>query len=89
MSKKDGLEKLLSYRDQIEQILTDIDSVLQLNFSDEYSVAYQHWIPQIKTALRDNTRWLARGEYSMDYTIDRIIDKLNGCLDKGVNKYIK
>lgn len=88
MTKKDGLKKLLDYRDEIEQILTNIDAVLQLDFSNEYSIAYQHWIPQIKTALRDNTKWLPRGEYSMDYTLNRISDQINGSLDKGVSKYI-
>lgn len=88
MSKQDGLNKLLDYRNQIEQILTNIDAVMQLDFSDEYSVAYEHWLPQIKTALRDNTRWLSRGQYSMDYTIKRIDDKINGSNDKGVSKYI-
>ena len=88
MTKRDSLNKLLDYRNQIEQILTDIDAVLQVDFSDEYALAYQHWIPQIKTALRNNTRYLPRGEYSMDYTLDRILDKINGSLDKGVSKYI-
>lgn len=88
MTKTDGLKKLLDYRDEIEQILTNIDAVLQLDFSNEYSIAYQHWIPQIKTALRDNTKWLPRGEYSMDYTLNRINDQINGSLDKGVSKYI-
>lgn len=89
MSKQESLNKLLEYRDKIEQILTDIDAVLQLDFSQEYSVAYQHWVPQIKTALRDDTRWLSRGEYSMDYTLKRIADQIDGSLDKGVSKYIK
>lgn len=89
MSKKDSLNKLLYYRDQIEEILTNIDIILHQDFDKEYSVAYQHWLPQIKTALRDDTRWLSRGEYSMDYTLKRIIDQINGSLDKGVSKYIK
>jgi len=89
MSKQDGLEKLLDYRNQIEQILTNIDAILQIDFSDEYGVAYQHWMPQIITALRDNTKWLSRGQYSMDYTINRINDSISGSLDKGVSKYIK
>jgi len=88
MSKQDSLNKLLDYRNQIEQILTNIDAVMMVDFSDEYSVAYEHWLPQIKTALRDNTRWLSRGPYSMDYTIKRIDDKINGSNDKGVSKYI-
>lgn len=89
MSENCGLTKLIEYRTQIENILTEIDTVMKINFPEEYSVAYQHWIPQIKTALRNDTKWLPRGEYSMDYTLDRIIDKLNSSVDKGVTKYIK
>lgn len=89
MSKKDSLNKLLDYRDQIEEILININTILQQDFDSEHSVAYQHWLPQIKTALRDDTKWLSRGEYSMDYTLKRIIDQINGSLDKGVSKYIK
>jgi len=88
MSKQDELNKLLDYRNQIENILTDIDTILQSNFSDEHGLAYQHWIPQIKTALRDDIKWLPRGQYSMDYTINRIIDKLNCANEKGVSKFI-
>jgi len=89
MSENYGLSKLIDYRTQIETILAEIDTVMQVDFPEEYSVAYQHWIPQIKTALRNDTKWLSRGEYSMDYTLNRIIDKLNSSIDKGVTKYIQ
>lgn len=89
MSKQDSLNKLFDYREQIEKILTDIQHELQSNFPDEYGISYQHWIPQIKTSLRDDTIWLPRGQYSMDYTISRIQDKLNNDRNKGVTKYIK
>lgn len=89
MSKTEALSKLLSYRDQVENILVEMDAILQIHFSEEYAVAYQHWMPQIKTALRDNTKWLSRGEYSMDYTINHIIDKITNEPNLGVTKYIK
>lgn len=88
MSENYGLSKLIDYRTQIETILAEIDAVMQVDFPEEYSVAYQHWIPQIKTALRNDTKWLSRGEYSMDYTLNRIIDRLNSNTEKGVTKYI-
>lgn len=72
MSKQDSFNKLLDYREQIEQILTNIENELRSNFPEEYSLSYQHWIPQIKTSLRDDTKWLPRGQYSMEYTIRRI-----------------
>jgi hypothetical protein len=61
---------------------------LAVNFPEESSVAKQHWIAQIKTALKDNLKYLPRGEYSMDYTLNRIEDKLFNKSDKGVSKYI-
>ena len=88
MPKKESLDKLLDYREQIEKILAEIDDIMQTDFADEYSVAYQHWVPQIKTALRDDTMWLSRGQYSMEYTLKRIEDKLDSRFDKGVSKYI-
>ena len=87
--KKVALEKLLSKRDQILNDLAEIESLLRVYFSDDFSIAYQHWIPQIKTALIDSTTWLPRGQYSMDYTIRSILDRLSIDSDKGVSKYIK
>jgi hypothetical protein len=75
MSKMESVNKLLDYRSRIEQILNDMNNLLKSDFIDEYSIAYQHWIPQIRTALRDDTRWLSRGQYSMDYTLRKINDQ--------------
>jgi hypothetical protein len=87
-NKSESLSKLYSYREQIENNLNEIQAILGANFPEEYAVASQHWIVQIKTALTDNTRYLPRGEYSMDYTLRRIEDKLFFESDKGVSKYI-
>jgi hypothetical protein len=84
-NQKEALENLYSHRDHIEDHLNKIDTILKMYFSKEYDLAYQHWLPQMKTALRDNTKWLPRGQYSMDYTLNHLIDDL----DKGVSKYIK
>jgi len=86
ISKLSELEK---YRENIQNNLAEIEGILQIYFPDEFATAYQHWIPQIKTALNDNTKWLNRGIYTMQYTIDRILDSLHGNNDKGVSKYIK
>jgi hypothetical protein len=86
--QKKTLDKLLKYRDEIEDNLTQIETLIKVFFPEEFSVAYQHWLPQIKTALKDNIKYLPRGEYSMDYTIRRIEDKLLDNSDKGVSKYI-
>jgi hypothetical protein len=88
--KKKAIQKLQNYRDQINDSLIQIETLLKVFFPDEFSIAYQHWLPQIKTALKDDTKWLPRGQYSMDYTLNRIVDQIeDGSLDKGVSKYIK
>lgn len=86
ISKLSELEK---HRENIQNNLAEIEGILQTYFPEEFSVAYQHWIPQIKTALKHNTKWLDRGQYSMQYTLDRIIDKISDKYNKGVSKYIK
>lgn len=87
--KIESLSKLYNAREDIENKLAEIEAILQAHFAEEFSTAYQHWIPQIKTALKDNLKYLPRGEYSMDYTLYRIEDKLFENDIKGVNKYIK
>lgn len=88
MNKYDALSELYSCRKQIEDNLAEIQSIIGVNFPEEYAIASQHWMIQIKTALRDNLPYLPRGEYSMDYTIRHIEDKLLNKNDKGVSKYI-
>lgn len=84
-----ALNELYQYQEKIESILAEIEATLKIYFPNEYEIAYQHWIPQIITAINNKTKWLPRGQYSMDYTISRILDDLNNdnCI-KGVNKYI-
>lgn len=89
MNKQDALNNLYNYREKIEDALAEIEAIIQAYFPEEYNLCYQHWIPQIKTALRKNTKWLPRGEYSMDYTLNHILDKLVEDENKGVTKYIK
>lgn len=86
--QKDQIDKLLSCRLKIEQSLDEIEAILQIYFSKEFDGAYQHWIPQIKTALRNNTRWLPRGQFSMQDTINRLTDQIKESDKKGVSKYI-
>ena len=83
--QKHQLNKLLDHRDEIERALFHIERILKSHFSSEYSLAYQHWIPQISTALNSKNKWLPRGEYTLQNTIDHISDNDNG---SGVNKYI-
>ena len=94
MSLSDGqrkaLNKLYQHRENIENELAEIDALLMVYFQDQYPLSYQHIIPQIKTALRDNTKWLSRGQYSMDTIFKSIEDKIkNDNGHQGVSKYIK
>ena len=88
-NQTEALNNLYIYRENIEDILAEMEALIKVYFSDELNIAYQHWLPQIKTALRDNTKWLPRGQYSMDYTLTHIEDKVSNDTQKGVNKYIK
>lgn len=87
--QQEALNKLYQYRENIESYLAEIDAILMVYFPDEYPISYQHWMPQIKTALRSNTKWLSRGEYSMDYILSKIEDKIVDNNHQGVSKYIK
>lgn len=87
--QKEALNKLYQYRENIENYLAEIESILMVYFEQQYPVSYQHWIPQIKTALRDNTKWLSRGQYSMDYILSKIEDQIKEDRNsQGVSKYI-
>lgn len=87
---KEALNKIYQYREEIENSLAEIDALLMVYFSDQYGVYYQHIVPQIKTALRDNTKWLSRSDYSLDSIIKHIEDKIvDNCSRQGVSKYIK
>lgn len=87
-TKKDQFNKLIDYRDEISNSMVHIERILKTYFPEEFDVAYQHWIPQISTALADNDRWLNRGEINMQYTISRILDKISEDSGQGVSKFI-
>lgn len=86
--QKDQLNNLIDYRDQITESLFHIERILKVYFPEEFDVAYQHYIPQITTALYEDNRWLPRGEQTMQHTINRLLDKTNESLDKGLKKFI-
>lgn len=86
--QKDQLNSLIDYRDEITNSLFHIERILKQYFPEEFEAAYQHWIPQIITALYEDKRWLPRGEFTMQQTIGRLLDKAENFGDKGVSKYI-
>ena len=85
--QKDQLNFLIDYRDQISDSIYHIDRILRTYFPDQYSDAYQHWIPQILTALDNDIKWLPRGQLTLQDTVDRILDASDK--STGVSKFIK
>lgn len=86
--QKDQLNSLIDYRDKITEELFHIERILKVYFPEEFDVAYQHYIPQITTALYEDDRWLPRGQQTMQHTITRLLDKTNESSDKGLKKFI-
>lgn len=84
--QKKNLEVLKDLRRSIDSDLYSMIRVLKDHFPNEYDTAYQHWIPQILTALYNDTKWLSRGQYSAQDTIDHICDDDDSSC--GVTKYI-
>jgi soluble cytochrome b562 len=73
------------HRRTILDHLEIIETHLKNNHPKEHEIAYSHWIPQIITALCNDTKWLPRGEHSLQDSIDRINDSYVG---SGVKKFI-
>jgi hypothetical protein len=69
------INRLITYRDQLTNNLFHIEQIIKQYFPEEFDIAYQHWIPQVSTALFDDKRWLPRGEQTMEDTIQRLIEK--------------
>jgi hypothetical protein len=86
--QKHQLNKLIDYRDSISSSLFQIERILKQYFPEEFDLAYQHYIPQISTALHDEKKWLSRGGYSIQDTINHLLDKSDDKKVSGVNKYI-
>ena len=85
--QKDQLNSFMDYRDSISDSMFHIERILKTYFPDQYSDAYQHWIPQILTALDNSVKWLPRGQLTIQDTIDRIKDDSDSF--GGVSKFIK
>ena len=83
--QKHQLNRLIDHKDEISKAMFHIERILKTYFPNEFDIAYQHWIPQILTALENDVKWLPRGQYSLQDTIDHINDNQSG---SGVKKYI-
>lgn len=85
--QKHQLNRLLDHRDEIENALFHIERILKEYFPGEFDIAYQHWIPQISTAICEKEKWLSRGSYTMQQTLSRLLDASKDDT-KGLSKYI-
>jgi hypothetical protein len=86
--QQDQINNLIDCRDDMVDSLFHIERILKTYFPEEFERAYQFYIPQITTALYENKKWLTRGEYSLQNTIDNLLErcKLNES-DRGTKKY--
>lgn len=88
--QKHQFNKLIDYRDEITNSMFHIERILKHYFPEEFDIAYQHWIPQIITALYEDKKWLPRGEQTLQDTINRLLDKSKDSKENGqcVHKFI-
>jgi flagellar biosynthesis chaperone FliJ len=78
---------LIDYRDEIVKNLFHIERILKTYFPEEFEIAYQHYIPQITTALYEDKKWLQRGEHTLQQTINRLMDKAQET-DQSIQRFI-
>lgn len=73
--QRNQINNLIDYRDQIVSNLFHIEHILKTYFPEEFERAVQFYLPQITTALYEDRKWLSRGEYSLQNTIDNLIER--------------
>jgi hypothetical protein len=87
--QKDQISSLLDNRDKIVNSLYHIERILKTYFPEEFERAIQFYLPQITTALYEDRKWLSRGEYSLQNTIDNLLERCKIDSDgKGTTKYL-
>ena len=86
---KDQINHLVDCRDRITSNVLQIQNILKTYFPEEFERAIQFYLPQITTALYEDEKWLSRGEYSLQNTIDNLLERCK--IDesgKGTTKYL-
>jgi hypothetical protein len=88
--QRDQINSLIDYRDEMVASLFHIERILKTYFPEEFERAIQFYLPQITTALYEDKKWLSRGEYSLQNTIDNLLErcKMIDSGDKNINKYL-
>ena len=64
--------RLCSIKKEIQILINESEEIIKRRFPDQYSVSISFWIPQLSTALEENQKWLSRGDYSMQNTLNKI-----------------
>jgi len=83
------LSEIISHKEAIKDHLDKIENLLKSFFPKEHDMAYQHYIPQILTAINAYDKWLSRGSYTLENTIKNISDNIDSDNKKsGVKKFI-
>lgn len=85
--QKHQINQLIDYRNEISNSLFQIERILKEYFPDEFEKANQFYLPQITTALHEDKKWLSRGEYSIQNTIDNLLERCKTDSGKGTSKY--
>jgi len=85
--QKNQINSLVDYRDEIVNALFHIERILKTYFPEEFERAIQFYLPQITTALYEDKKWLSRGEYSLQNTIDNLLERCKKDNSKGTAKY--
>lgn len=79
------IRQIKSLSKNIEDSLYAIENLMKVEHPEKYEIFYQHIMPQILTALNDDTKWLSRGEYNLEYILKSITNE-HDC-SNGLNKY--
>ena len=88
--QKDQINSLIDYRDEMVHSLFHIERILKTYFPEEFERAIQFYLPQITTALYEDKKWLSRGEYSLQNTIDNLMErcKIESTDTQSIKKFI-
>lgn len=81
------LRQIQELSKNIEDTLYTIDNILNKHCPDKRDIFYQHILPQIITALREESKWLPRGQYSLEYIVECIVNENNETA-LGLQKYL-
>lgn len=65
-------KRLCQIKNEILLLTKEAEDIIKVNYPEQYSVSISFWIPQIVTALEESNKWLPRGDYTMQNTIEKI-----------------